>query len=47
LELHTAEKMATRKLNVAQSDGSTRTDKIKASDDVKVKQPEIVNEAVE
>jgi hypothetical protein len=39
--------MATRKLNVAQSDGSTRTDKIKASVDVKIEQPKIVQEAVE
>jgi hypothetical protein len=39
--------MATRELNVVQSDGSTRTDKIKASVDVKIKQPEIVKEAVE
>jgi hypothetical protein len=39
--------MATRKLNVANSDGSTRTNRIKASVDVKIKQPEIVREAVE
>jgi hypothetical protein len=46
-ELHKAEEMATCKLNVAQSDGSTQTDKIKASVDVKIKQTEIVKEAVE
>jgi len=39
--------MATRKLNAAQSDGSTRIDKIKASDDVKIKQPKIIKEDVE
>jgi hypothetical protein len=40
--------MATRRLNVAQSDGSSsRTDKIKTSVDVKMKQPEIVKEAME
>jgi len=39
--------MATRSLDVAQSDGSIRTDKIKASVDVRIEQPEIVKEAVE